>query len=318
MVGCPAMELRIFTEPQQGATHAQQEAVAVRAEELGYDAFFRSDHFLKMGDVSGLPGPTDAWVTLGAIATATSRIRLGTLVTSATFRHPGMLAVQVAQVDEMSGGRVELGIGAGWYDDEHHAYGVPFPPLGERFDRLAEQLEIITGLWATPEGERFSHGGRWWPVTDSPALPKPVQRPGPPVIVGGFGPRRTPGLVAAHASEYNVPFASVEDTAALQANVDRACSAIDRDPATVVRSAAQVLCCGVDEREVERRATAIGRQPAELRTNGLAGTPAEVADKLARFADAGMGRVYLQVLDLDDLEHLDLVAAEVVPAVAAR
>ncbi len=312
------MELRIFTEPQQGASHAQQAAMAVRAEDLGYDAFFRSDHFLKMGDVSGLPGPTDAWVTLGAIATATSRIRLGTLVTSATFRHPGMLAVQVAQVDEMSAGRVELGIGAGWYDDEHHAYGVPFPPLGERFDRLAEQLEVITGLWASGEGERFSYDGQWWPVSDSPGLPNPVQRPGPPIIIGGFGPRRTPALVAAHAAEYNVPFADLETTVSLGANIDSACAAIGRDPATVVRSAAQVLCCGVDGAEVQRRAAAIGREPSELRTNGLAGTPTEVADKLAAFAAAGIRRIYLQVLDLDDLEHLDLVAAEVAPAVADR
>ena len=312
------MELRIFTEPQQGASHAQQAAMAIRAEELGYDAFFRSDHFLKMGDVSGRPGPTDAWVTLGAIATATSRIRLGTLVTSATFRHPGMLAVQVAQVDEMSAGRVELGIGAGWYDDEHHAYGVPFPPLRERFDRLAEQLEVITGLWATGDGERFSHDGQWWPVSDSPGLPHPVQRPGPPIVIGGFGPRRTPALVAAHAAEYNVPFADLETTVSLGTNIDSACAAIGRDPATVVRSAAQVLCCGVDQAEVQRRAAAIGREPDELRTNGMAGTPAEVADKLAAFAAAGIRRIYLQVLDLDDLEHLDLVAAEVAPAVADR
>jgi alkanesulfonate monooxygenase len=252
-------------------------------------------------------------VTLGAIARETSTIRLGTLVTSATFRHPGMLAVQVAQVDEMSGGRVELGIGAGWYDGEHAAYGVPFPPTGERFDRLAEQLEVITGLWSTPLGESFSHEGTWWPVTDSPALPKPVQTPGPPVIIGGFGPRRTPALTARFAAEFNVPFADVDTTAGLQAGIDDACRAIDRDPGSVRRTAAQVVCCGADEAEIARRAAAIGREVDELRENGLAGTPAELLAKLERFADAGMTRVYLQVLDLDDLEHLDLVAAEVLP-----
>lgn len=311
------MDLRIFVEPQQGASYAQQLAVAQRAEALGFDAFFRSDHFLKMGDVSGLPGPTDSWVTLGAIARETTRIRLGTLVTSATFRHPGMLAVQVAQVDEMSGGRVELGIGAGWYDGEHTAYGIPFPPMGERFDRLAEQLEIVTGMWRSPLGETFSHDGRWWPVKDSPALPKPAQSPAPPIIIGGFGPKRTPALVARFAAEYNVPFADVETTAGLQAGIDAACDAAGRDPAEVRRSAAQVLCCGTDDAEIARRAAAIGREVDELRTNGLAGTPAELVDKLGRFAEAGMTRIYLQVLDMSDLDHLDLVAEQVLPAALA-
>jgi F420-dependent oxidoreductase-like protein len=306
------MDLRIFVEPQQGATYDQQLAVAQRAEALGFDAFFRSDHFLKMGDMSGLPGPTDSWVTLGAIARETSTIRLGTLVTSATFRHPGMLAVQVAQVDQMSGGRVELGIGAGWYDAEHHAYGVPFPSTGERFDRLEEQLEVITGLWATPEGETFDHEGRWWPVSDSPALPKPAQSP-PPVIIGGFGPKRTPALVARFASEFNVPFADVDTTAGLQGGIDAACEAVGRDPSTVLRTAAQVVCCGADEPDIARRAASIGREVDELRTNGMAGTPEELVAKLERFAEAGMRRIYLQVLDLDDLEHLDLIAEQVLP-----
>ncbi|HEY9243378.1 MAG TPA: LLM class flavin-dependent oxidoreductase, partial [Streptosporangiaceae bacterium] len=173
------MQLRIFTEPQQGADYGRLLAVAKAAEELGFDAFFRSDHWLKMGDVSGLPGPTDSWLTLAGLAVQTTRIRLGTLVTSATFRLPGPLAVAVAQADEMSGGRIELGLGAGWFEAEHAAYGIPFPPAGERFDRLEEQLAVITGLWDTPEGKTFSFGGRYYPVTDSPGLPKPVQRPHP-------------------------------------------------------------------------------------------------------------------------------------------
>ncbi len=308
------MDLRIFVEPQQGASYAQQLAVAQRAEQLGFDAFFRSDHFLKMGDVTGLPGPTDSWVTLGAIARETSTIRLGTLVTSATFRHPGPLAIAVAQVDEMSGGRVELGLGAGWFDDEHTAYGIPFPPLGERFDRLDEQLDVITGLWSTPAGATFSHDGPTWPVSDSPALPKPVQAGGPPIIIGGFGPRRTPSLVARHAAEFNAPFCDVDTTHGLQANIDAACAQVDRDPATVLRSAAQVVCCGRDAAEIAARAAAIGREPEELQSNGLGGTPAQLVDKLGRFAEIGVTRVYLQVLDIDDLEHLDLLAAEVLPA----
>src|ERR687893_665997 len=169
------MDLRIFTEPQQGASYEQLLAMARTTEEEGFDAFFRSDHYLKMGDVSGEPGPTDAWITLAGIARETTRIRLGTLVTAATFRLPGPLAISVAQVDAMSGGRVELGIGAGWYDDEHTAYAIPFPAMGERFERLEDQLAIITGLWETPEGETFSYTGRHYSVVDSPGLPKPVQ-----------------------------------------------------------------------------------------------------------------------------------------------
>lgn len=305
------MELRIFTEPQQGATYDQLLAVARCAEDAGYGAFFRSDHYLMMGDVSGEPGPTDAWTTLAGLARETSRIRLGTLMTAATFRLPGPLAITVAQVDQMSGGRVELGIGTGWFAEEHSAYGIPFPPLAERFDRLEEQLAVITGLWATPPGERFDHDGRYYPVRDSPALPKPVQQPRPPILLGGTGPKRTPRLAARYADEFNLPFASVPDTAAQFDRVRAACVEIGRDPAGMVWSNALVLCCGRDDAEVARRAAAIGREPDELRANGLAGTPVEVLDTIGRYAEIGSERLYLQVLDLSDLEHLELVAGEV-------
>ncbi|RZT80412.1 F420-dependent oxidoreductase-like protein [Micromonospora violae] len=305
------MELRIFTEPQQGASYDQLLAVARCAEDAGYGAFFRSDHYLVMGDVSGEPGPTDAWTTLAGLARDTSRIRLGTLMTAATFRLPGPLAITVAQVDQMSGGRVELGIGTGWYAEEHSAYGMPFPPLAERFDRLEEQLAVITGLWSTPAGERFDHDGRYYPVRNSPALPKPVQRPRPPILLGGTGPKRTPRLAARYADEFNLPFASVPDTAAQFDRVRAACAEIDRNPAEMVWSNALVLCCGRDDAEVARRAAAIGRDPDELRANGLAGTPAEVLDTIGRYAEIGSQRLYLQVLDLSDLEHLELVASEV-------
>ncbi|MFI7279059.1 LLM class F420-dependent oxidoreductase [Micromonospora chersina] len=305
------MELRIFTEPQQGASYDQLLAVARQAEETGFGAFFRSDHYLKMGSVSGDPGPTDAWTTLAGLARDTRTIRLGTLMTAATFRLPGPLAITVAQVDQMSGGRVELGIGTGWFAEEHTAYGIPFPPLGERFDRLEEQLAVITGLWETPPGSTFDFPGKYYPVSDSPALPKPVQQPRPPILLGGTGPKRTPRLAARYADEFNLPFAPVEDSAAQFQRVKDACVEIDRDPATMTWSNALVLCCGRDDAEVARRAAAIGREPAELRENGAAGTPAEVVDKLGRYAEIGSERVYLQVLDLADLDHLELVAAEV-------
>lgn len=310
------MDLRIFTEPQQGASYSQLLSVARATEELGFDAFFRSDHYLKMGGASGLPGPTDAWLTLAALARETSRIRLGTLVTAMTFRLPGPLAISVAQVDEMSGGRVELGLGTGWYEDEHRAYGIPFPPLGERFDRFEEQLAAITGLWATPEGETFSMDGRFYGFTDSPALPKPVQSPRPPIIIGGGGARRTPRLAARYADEFNLPFAPVTFFAEQRDRVRAACDAVGRDPGTMRFSAALVVCCGADEREIAHRAGRIGREPTELRENGAAGTPDEVIATLRTYADAGASRIYLQVLDLDDLDHLSLLADTVLPAVA--
>jgi F420-dependent oxidoreductase-like protein len=306
------MDFRIFTEPQQGASYDELRAIAVRAEELGYDAFFRSDHYLDMGS-DRPPGPSDAWVTLAALARDTSTIRLGTLVTSATFRLPGPLAISVANVDDMSGGRVELGLGAGWYEPEHTAYGIPFPDTGERFDRLEEQLEIVTGLWTTPAGERFDFPGKHYRIEDSPALPKPVQSPRPPVIVGGKGKRRTPALAARFADEFNIPFEPVDFCGEQYDRVRAACSDAGRDPGSMRMSAALVLACGATEEEYRTRAAAIGREPDELRRDGAAGSPAEVVDTIGRYAEAGASRVYLQVLDVTDLDHLDLVAGEVVP-----
>ncbi len=311
-VSVTGVKVRIFVEPQQGASYDDLLAVAKATEAGGFDALFRSDHYLTMGG-EGLPGPTDAWVTLGALARETSRIRLGTLVTSATFRLPGVLAISVAQVDAMSGGRVELGLGAGWYGAEHSAYGIAFPDLGERFERLEEQLAIVTGLWGTKRGDLFSFDGNHYQLVDSPALPKPVQAPHPPIIVGGHGPNRTPRLAATYADEFNLAFSSLEVTENQFANVRAACEAADRDPGTLAFSAAQVVCCGTNEAEVTRRAAAIGRAPEELRANGAAGTPEEVIDRLRTFAKIGAGTVYLQVLDLSDLDHLALLSEAVLP-----
>ncbi len=306
------MELRIFTEPQQGASYDQLLRLARATEDLGFGAFFRSDHYLSMGG-DGLPGPTDAWTTLAGLARETSTIRLGTLMSSATFRFPGPLAIQVAQVDQMSGGRVELGIGAGWFEAEHAAYGIPFPDTPGRFDRLEEQLAVITGLWSTPEGELFSHDGEHYSLTDSPALPKPAQKPRPPVIVGGVGKRRTPSLAARHADEFNLPFVSQEVTSAQFGRVRKACEDVGRDPDELVYSNALVLCCAETEDDLRRRAAAIGKDVDDLRQNQLGGTPAELVDKIGRFAELGAQRMYLQTLDVDDLEHIELVAAEVMP-----
>src|SRR4051794_31119772 len=302
-----AMDLRIFSETQQGATSDTLLRMAKATEDLGFDAFFRSDHYLKMGDVDGLPGPTDAWLTLAGLARETSRIKLGTLVNAATFRLPGPLAIAVAQVDQMSGGRVELGLGAGWFEEEHRAYGIPFPPVVERFDRFAEQVEIIRGLLTTPSGSTYSFTGKHFELTDSPALPKPVQSP-PPLILGGGGKKRGAALAARFADEFNVPFDSVAHT---RETIGRVRSAADEAGRTLVFSAAQVLCVGRDDAELARRAAAIGREVDEVRANGLAGTPAEVVDKIGQYAEAGATRMYLQTLDLADRDHLELVAAEV-------
>jgi F420-dependent oxidoreductase-like protein len=302
------VDLRIFTEPQQGASYDDLLRVARAAEAAGYDAFFRSDHYLAMGEVSGEPGPTDAWLTLAGLARETSTIRLGTLVSSATFRLPGPLAISVAQVDAMSGGRVELGLGSGWFDAEHAAYGIPFPPLGERFDRLTEQLEIVTGLLGTLPGERYSFEGAHYAVTDSPALPKPVQ-PRVPVIVGGMGRRRTPELAARFADEFNAPFADLDAAVAQFERVSAAAG--DRQ---LVRSVAKVVCVGRDDAEVARRARTLGRDVDEVLADGIAGTPARAVDTLGRWREqAGVTRVYLQLMDLADLDQVELVAAEVAP-----
>ncbi|MEU3217110.1 LLM class F420-dependent oxidoreductase [Streptomyces sp. NPDC006971] len=304
------MDLRIFTEPQQGASYDTLLAVAKAAEDLGFDAFYRSDHYLRMGPGDGLPGPTDAWITLAGLARETRRIRLGTLMTAGTFRLPGVLAVQVAQVDQMSGGRVELGLGAGWFEEEHRAYGIPFPR--EKFGRLEEQLEIVTGLWATEIGQTFSFDGTYYQLTDSPALPKPAQAK-VPILVGGHGARRTPRLAARYADEFNIPFASLEDSEKQFGRVGEAARAAGREPGDLVYSNALVVCVGKNDAEVARRASAIGREVAELKANGLAGSPAEVVDKIGRYAAIGSSRIYLQVLDLEDLEHLELISSRIQP-----
>jgi F420-dependent oxidoreductase-like protein len=308
------MELRIFCEPQQGATYDQILALALAAEDGGFGAFFRSDHYLKMGAVSGLPGPTDAWITLAGLARDTSRIRLGTLLSAATFRYPGPLAIAVAEVDAMSGGRVELGLGAGWFGAEHAAYGIPFPALGERFERLEEQLGIITGLWGTKVGETFNFTGKHYSLLESPALPKPVQSPRPPIIVGGHGPKITPRLAATYANEFNVPFAPYEVSQTQFKLVDGACATLGRDPTSLLRSVALVVCCGENETELEQRASNIGRDVAELSTNGLAGTPAQIVEKIRTYGELGVSRIYLQILDMSDLEHVGLISSAVLPA----
>nr|WP_030501584.1 LLM class F420-dependent oxidoreductase [Micromonospora purpureochromogenes] len=310
------MRVSVFTEPHRGADYDDQLRFARLVEETGFEGFFRADHYRAMGDEPALPGPTDAWLTLAALARETSRIRLGTLVTSATFRLPGPLAVMVAQVDRMSGGRIELGIGAGWYEREHTAFGIPFPPVSERFDRLAEQLEIVTGLWRTPADETYSFTGEHYRLVDAPALPKPVQQPGPPVIVGGRGPKRTPELAARYADEFNMPFKSVAETATAYERVREACDRTGRDAsgrAPLTLSAGIVVAIGRTDAEAQRRAAPLHVTSALPPEDPVVGSPAQLVDRIGEFAAVGATRVHLRLIDFDDLDHVELIAAEVLP-----
>ncbi|MEI3848504.1 MULTISPECIES: LLM class F420-dependent oxidoreductase [unclassified Microbacterium] len=304
------MEYCVFTEPQQGASYDDQLAFAQAAERLGFDGFFRSDHYLHMGDGDGLPGPTDAWTTLAGLARETSRIRLGTLVSSVTYRVPGLLAIQVAQVDAMSGGRAELGLGTGWFAREHEAYGIPFP--AKRFDILEDQLELVTGLWSTPVGETYSFDGAHYRLTDAPALPKPVQQR-VPVIVGGGGPRRTPELAARFATEFNIGFRSEAESAEKFAGVRAACARIGRDPASLKLSVALPTLAGASTADLDRRAARIERTVDELRGDvNIVGDRDEIVAKVERLVALGAQRVYFQLMDLQDISHVEYLG-EVLP-----
>ncbi|WES64250.1 LLM class F420-dependent oxidoreductase [Microbacter sp. GSS18] len=305
------MEYCIFTEPQQGASYDDQLVFAQTAERLGFTGFFRSDHYLRMGPGSPLPGPTDAWTTLAGLARETSTLRLGTLVSSVTYRVPGVLAVQVAQVDAMSGGRVELGLGTGWFEEEHRAYGIPFP--AKRFDLLEEQLALITGLWSTPADETYSFAGAHYTLENAPALPRPVQQP-VPVIVGGGGPQRTPALAARYATEFNIGFVPEAVAADKFANVRRACEAEGRDPATLKMSVALPTLAGGSDADLERRAAAVGRTVADYRNDAnIVGGRDEIVAKVERLHALGAERVYFQLMDLQDPEHVEFLGEEVLP-----
>lgn len=312
------MRVCLFVEPHRGATYEDQLRLARHAEEAGFEGFFRADHYQSMGADPGLPGPTDAWLTLAALARETSRLRIGTLVSSATFRLPGPLAIMVSQVDAMSGGRVELGMGTGWLEREHTSYGIPFPPLAERFDLLAEQLAIITGLWATPDDETYSFDGKHYRLLDAPALPKPVQRPGPPVIVGGRGPRRTPELAARFADEFNMPFKTVAETAAAFKRVLGACDTYGRPadrPLTL--SAGVVVALGRTDEEAHRRAAPLHVPSALPPEDPVVGSPDSLVQRLGELAEIGATRVHLRVIDMADLDHVELIADRVLPHVGA-
>lgn len=306
------MKLRVLLEPRHGATYDRVLAMAQATEAAGFDAFFRSDHYL--GIDAGDPGylPTDSWTTLGGIARETSTVRLGTLVTAATFRQPGVLAITVATVDQMSGGRVSLGIGTGWFEREHASFGIPFPAIRNRFDRLEETLQVLAGLWTTPRGERFSFAGDHVQIDACANFPALVQRPRPEIVIGGTGPRRTPTLAAKYADEFNGALAPM--SAGLFENVRRMCEEVGRDPATLRLSSTLPVCCGRSRADAVERAGRLGEPGARLLSQGVVGTPADVLEEITRLAAIGCDVLYLHIYDTDDLDHIALLGREVVPA----
>jgi F420-dependent oxidoreductase-like protein len=314
------MRFALMTEPQQGLTYQEQLDLAALAERLGFEAFFRSDHY------RGFPGPhdqptTDAWTVLAGIARETERIRIGALVSPVTFRHPGSFAKVVATVDEMSRGRVEVGVGAGWNEPEHRALGLAFPDIRERADLLEDELAILHGLWEGPDGWSFE--GRQVRLEGASFHPRPVQRPHPPIIVGGEGSPRSLRLAARYADEYNMSSSSPERCAQAFARLDEECLKIGRDPGSVGRSAMVGLLVGADEAELTRRAKAqlamvgaAGTDPAawlaERRPRWIAGTPQQARAMVGRFAEAGVQRIMLQDLLPRDRAMIELAAAELI------
>ena len=306
------MKFRVLLEPRYGASYQQILAMAQAAEEAGFDGFFRGDHYLGIDATDPGYAPTDSWTTLAGLAVQTERIRLGTLVTASTFRQPGNLAVIVATVHAMSGGRAELGIGAAWYEREHQSFGIPFPPTGERFGRLAEQLAVITGLWGTPAGESFSFHGDHYRIDDCVNFPALGGLGRPRLILGVTGPKRGPALAARYADEFNCGLAP--GSAERIASFRRICAGAGRDPATVSVSTALPVSCGATAAEAKRRAEALGDAGARLLAMGVTGTPADVLPRIAELAAAGADTLYFHIYDTDP-DHLRLLGSEVLPKV---
>jgi F420-dependent oxidoreductase-like protein len=318
------MDVCLMIEGQEGVTWDQWVALARACEEHGFQGLFRSDHYVSFGHPDTW-GSLDAWATLTALAAVTSRIRLGTMVSPATFRRPSVLAKMVTTADHVSGGRVELGLGAGWFEGEHRAYGFAFPPTAERMAILAEQLEIVHRLWSRDE-ESVTFEGAHYRLEDCHALPRPVQEPHPPLIMGGGAGPKSAALAARWADEYNVNYVPPEEARARRERLSAACEAAGRDPSQLRLSMMVNTLVGEDPAELEQRASALvarrgqgGDGATFLKEAGperLIGTPERILEQLAAFAEAGVQRVMLQHLVHEDLESLALIGREVIPEAA--
>jgi F420-dependent oxidoreductase-like protein len=289
-------------EGQEGVTWPEWLALAGAAERAGLDGLFRSDHYTSFHTEPG--AAMDAWATLAGLAVATERLRLGTLVSPATFRHPSELARVVATVDHISGGRVEVGIGAGWFEQEHQQNGFPFPPLSERFERFGEYVEVVVRSW---EEAPFDYEGTYFTLRSQRALPLPTQRPHPPVILGGRGRSRSLALAARWAQEYNVAFLGLDDVKQLRARLDAACIEVGRDPATLPLSLMTLVALGADEAASAKRLSAAVERFRGPGDRCLVGTVDHMVELLGEYEAAGVTRVYLQHPDRQDFEAIDLL-----------
>jgi F420-dependent oxidoreductase-like protein len=303
------MRVCLMIEGQEDVTWEQWQAIAATAEASGFEALFRSDHYASVMGASGR-GSLDAWTTLAGLAAVTSRLRLGTLVSPATFRHPSVLAKAAVTVDHISGGRVEVGMGAGWLDAEHRAYGFPFYDTRTRLELLAEQIEIVHRSWKPGS---FSFSGEHYEIEDLDALPKPVQQVHPTLIVGGLGGRGTIGPAARWADEYNTFSASSDEIRERRARFTEAWEREGRDPADIRFSAMVTTVVSNDERVVRERA---GQLVGDLAERSVTGTVEQAAERLRELEEAGVQRVMLQHLQHDDLETIELIGRELIPLVS--
>jgi F420-dependent oxidoreductase-like protein len=297
------MELCVMIEGQEGVTWPQWQAIAAACEEHRIPALFRSDHYLPLGGRLERP-VLDAWATINALAATTTTLRLGTLVSPATFRHPAVLAKLAVTADQISGGRIELGLGAGWHEGEHRAYGFPFPDTRTRIDLFAEQLEIVHGLMS--EG-RLAFRGEHYELEGVDALPKPVQRPHLPLIVGGTAKPRTVALAARFADEYNTVFATPDECRERRAVFAAAWQREGRDPAALRFSLMNGCIVGQDESELADRVRAVGERQGDPHPAWIVGTLDEAAQQLRAFAEAGVDRVMLQLLLHEDVDQIRLI-----------
>lgn len=309
------MDVCVFVEPEQGTTIHQMLDLACRAEDLGFAGFYSSDHILPLTRKAQRVPARDVWMTLTAIAARTERIEIGSMMSSATFRHPGMLTVASATLHEISHGRSTLGIGAGWFEAEHHAYGIAYPPQAERFERLEEQFRIIRRLFDLGPDERLTFSGKHYDLLDCPGPFSLAEHSRPRLIAGGLGQRHTPRIAASFADEFNVPPSAPDVAPRLFESANAACRELGRDPRSLDLSAGLVVCCGRTASIVDRRLAAVissmGYSPESVVAQGGVGNPASLRRRLERFAADGAKRAYLQLFDLGDLEHLDDIASAI-------
>jgi F420-dependent oxidoreductase-like protein len=307
------MDLCLMIEGQEGVTWPQWQALAQACEDAGIPALFRSDHYLNLDGRHPERGSLDAWATINALAAVTSTLRLGTLVSPVTFRHPSVLAKLVATADQISSGRIELGLGAGWHEREHEAHGLPFPDTRTRMDMLEEQLQVVLANWT---GEPASLGGRHYELRNLDAQPRPMQRPHPPLIMGGDAGPRSCALAARFANEYNTAFPTVAQVRERRSNVHAACERAGREP--IPFSIMTTVIAGADERDLRQRAERVAaahgadasgliREPPETWIVGVIG---QVAEQLSALSEAGVSRIMCQHLAHDDLEFVALLGQE--------